>query len=545
MGRPVGTVKSWRFRGRQRLRDRLVRRGLAPSAVLGAIVAADAARTAAAQEIIRNATQFLSLWTTPGEVPASVQSLVKGVTKTMIIGKLRTTAAAFLAVVLLTAGLGAAAWGVADDARTGNENAANDEPRSARAPQLGVVPPRSNDTQATWSLALREAIDIGLDNADSVRVISRTGSQTRIAPIQGAIDPERFKSETMAHVRSIEQIYWNLCQAHVQLWSAEQAIKLGKEILKHEQSRRKVGNSSDEIIADAKQRLEQFNLDLITKNSDVITTERQLRNLLGLPPADNRRIIPVTAPNETRLEPDWEQARAIMLENQPDIRRQRSLVNQTQPDAPGDVLPRRRAYLEQVIRQTTHSLARFFLELDTNYKQFTTASRLRNAAKAELESQDAYYKEGRLTVDRMLDAVSQWASLVAAEAQYKSTYNTSIVAIEEAKDTLLDYLQIAIAPGPKPNTGAANLPDLAVARTSIEPAFISQPEHAGPVTLPPAPPRAALPVPAKEPGPIAGAEGKTISFRFTIGSGSKPVEIQGSFTIRRADSVPEGQPPRN
>ncbi len=42
------------------------------------------------------------------------------------------------------------------------------------------------------------------------------------------------------------------------------------------------------------QRLEQFNLDLVTKTSDVITTERQLRNLIGLPPADNRRIVPVT-----------------------------------------------------------------------------------------------------------------------------------------------------------------------------------------------------------------------------------------------------------
>ena len=36
MGCPVGTVKSWRFRGRRRLRDRLIRLGLAPSAVAGA-----------------------------------------------------------------------------------------------------------------------------------------------------------------------------------------------------------------------------------------------------------------------------------------------------------------------------------------------------------------------------------------------------------------------------------------------------------------------------------------------------------------------------
>ena len=64
----------------------------------------------------------------------------------------------------------------------------------------------------------------------------------------------------------------------------------------------------------------------MTKTSDVITTERQLRNLLGLPPADNRRIVPVTAPTEARLEPDWDASLAQMLAFQPDIVQQQLLV---------------------------------------------------------------------------------------------------------------------------------------------------------------------------------------------------------------------------
>ena len=40
------------------------------------------------------------------------------------------------------------------------------------------------------------------------------------------------------------------------------------------------------------------------------------------------------------------------------------------------ILLRQRAYLQQIVHQTTHSLARFFLEVDANYKQFKTASRL-------------------------------------------------------------------------------------------------------------------------------------------------------------------------
>ena len=108
--------------------------------------------------------------------------------------------------------------------------------------------------------------------------------------------------------------------------------------------------------------------------------------------------------------------------------------------------------MQQIVHpRRLHSLARFFLEIDANYKQFKTASRLRQAAALRLESQRAYYEEGRITIDRFLDAVSQYATAVATEAQYKTTYNISIVALEEAKGTLLAYDNIAVAEGPHPS----------------------------------------------------------------------------------------------
>jgi outer membrane protein TolC len=348
----------------------------------------------------------------------------------------------------------------------------------------------------------------------------------------------RFKAEIMAMTRSIEQQYWSLAQQHVQLWSAEKAVELAQGILDREQAELMVGKGTVADVAEAQQRLEQFNLDLVTRTSDVITTERQLRNILGLPPADNRRIIPVTPPTEARLEPDWDTSLAQMLSFQPDIVQQQLLVriaelqllvarNQLLPQLnlnllyqlnglgreldsaeasmtgaslkaldpviaakqraaglnanPGNynnfdqwqigftfqmplgmrsplanaknaqyILLRQRAYLQQIVHQTTHSLARFFLEIDANYKQFKTASRLRAAAAKRLEAQRAYYEEGRITIDRYLDAVSQYASAVASEAQYKTTYNISIVALEEAKGTLLAYNNVAVAEGPQP-----------------------------------------------------------------------------------------------
>lgn len=348
----------------------------------------------------------------------------------------------------------------------------------------------------------------------------------------------RFKAEVMAEVRSIEQQYWSLAQQHVQLWSSEKAVELAREILKREQAELAVGRGTIADVAEAEQRLEQFNLDLVTKTSDVITTERQLRNILGLPPADSRRIVPVTAPTEARMQPDWEASLAQMVTFQPDIVQQQLQTriaelqllvarNQLLPQLnlnalyqlnglgrdldqslavmtgagmkaidprisnlqraaglnspPGIfrdfnqwqigftfqmpigmraplanvrasqyVLLRQRAFLQQIVHQTTHSLARFFLEVDANYKQFKTASRLRAAAAQRLEAQRAFYEEGRIPIDRYLDAVSQYASAVANEAQFKTTYNISIVALEEAKGTLLAYDNIAVAEGPSP-----------------------------------------------------------------------------------------------
>lgn len=358
----------------------------------------------------------------------------------------------------------------------------------------------------------------------------------------------RFKAEVMAHVRSIEQQYWSLAQQHVQLWAAEKAVELAREIVNREQNELVVGKGTVADVAEAQQQLEQFNLDLVTRTSDVITTERQLRNILGLPPADNRRIIPVTPPAEERVQPDWDSSLAQMITFQPDIVQAQILTriselqllvarNQLLPQLSLNVLYqlnglgqqldsaeavmtgatikalepvvasrqraagliaepgfynnfrtwqvgfnfqmplgmrgplanarqfqylllRQRAYLQQIVHQTTHSLARFFLEVDANYKQFKTASRLRAAAAQRLEAQRAYYEEGRITIDRFLDGVRTYAQAVASEAQYKTTYNISIVALEEAKGTLLAYNNIAVAEGPSPRKAYVQAKDI-------------------------------------------------------------------------------------
>ncbi len=359
-----------------------------------------------------------------------------------------------------------------------------------------------------------------------------------VARLNSDVSVWRFKTEIMAMVRSIEQQYWALSQQQVQYWSRQQAVQLGEAILQREQAKLQVGSGSVPNVAEAEQQLRNFQIDYVQSTADLINVERQLRNILGLKPSDNRRIVPTTAPTEARLVPDWDTSFAQMIAFQPDIVQNQMLVriaelqllitrnqllpalnfdalyqfngfgqrldeaeavgtgasvraidpivSQMQQNAglnptPGTfknftnwqvgltfqmplgfrrelantrasqyTLLRQRAFLQQVVHQSTHSLQRFFLEVDANYKLLKYAGLAREAAEKRLAAQRSFFEAGTINIDRYLDAVNQWANAVAREAQFKTSYNTSIAALEESKGTLLAYNNIAVNEGPQP-----------------------------------------------------------------------------------------------
>jgi RNA polymerase sigma factor (sigma-70 family) len=536
MGCPVGTVKSWRSRGRERLRGRLTRLGLAPSAGLGAVLAADGARAAMpmlkAEETVRCAVRVLSQRTTVEEVSTSVRLLVNGVLKTMLLSKLRTTAATVCVLAFLAVGVAAVAQVGAQASRHIGDEAQFDRPQPAFAGASKRESSAPREPSDVWSLTLREAIRIGLGNAAGVRVMrpdlkGAPDARYMITPADAGADVQSFKANVMATVRSIEQQYWSLAQQHVELSSTENAAGLAEKVLNRALLELEAGRGNAAEVADARQRLEEFRLRLVTKTSDVITTERQLRNLLSLPPADNRMIVPVTAPTEVFVEPDWEASKAVMLEKHPEVLRAKAAVKRAEVARDGVAeVEQQKAALEQIVHQLTHSLARFFLEIEANYKQFKNASLLRAAAAQRLEAQETSYEEGRITMDRYLDALTQYTSASAQESQFKTSYNVSIIALEEAKGTLLEYDNIAVV---FDSTTPATAP-LSTREIGPKPTPIEVPARADTIVS------RARSV-EKDKDPSANLSGRTFSFQVTVGSGSKPVEIRGSFTITPVRSL--------
>ncbi|WP_422928103.1 sigma-70 family RNA polymerase sigma factor [Singulisphaera sp. PoT] len=134
---PVGTIKSRLARGRERLRGRLTRRGLAPSTVL--VVATLTSETASAipltlmGQTIRVAAQRAAGRAAAGCVSAEVARLTEGVIRSMTVAKWKAASAAILAVAGVV-GVGSRALLSRPAPAAGQAAAESTRPRAKDAP---------------------------------------------------------------------------------------------------------------------------------------------------------------------------------------------------------------------------------------------------------------------------------------------------------------------------------------------------------------------------------------------------------------------------
>ena len=150
------------------------------------------------------------------------------------------------------------------------------------------------------------------------------GPRANLAPIVIAkVDTERsffdLKDSVQELVRGVTEAYWNLVFAQTDVWARERQVEQGQEALDVARARLDSGRGDARDIAQARTALAGFRANLVASQGNLLNFEAVLRNLMGLPPNDLRRLVPNSPMSANRLEAEWDSLLALAGEYRPDL----------------------------------------------------------------------------------------------------------------------------------------------------------------------------------------------------------------------------------
>jgi outer membrane protein TolC len=337
-------------------------------------------------------------------------------------------------------------------------------------------------------------------------LLQGAGAAVNLAPILiSRIDTERsffqLKDSVQELLRGTIEAYWQLSFAQVDVWAREQQVAQGREAFDREAARRQIGSANEADVAQARVSYETFRANLIAAEANRLAREAALRNIMGISPADNRRLVPATPPSTRRLPTDWGQLLGLAEEYRPDLIElklvleadEQQLViarNNAQPRLDGValyrwnglegrtptglqlndngqftdwelgvnfsvplglrreravvrqtelVLARDRANLDQALHAAAHTLAASYRDLDQFYEQYRAFARVREAAWINVDNQLArHLRQQPVILLNVLQAITDWGNAVSNENQALVLYNTELANLERETGTILE-----------------------------------------------------------------------------------------------------------
>ncbi len=367
---------------------------------------------------------------------------------------------------------------------------------------VNSAPTRFQPGQFPLNPQNRSALELRLDQP----LLQGAGFRVNQVPIVVArIDTERsyfqFKDTVQEQVRSVIDGYWLLVATRVDVWARDQQVKQAEEALRLAEARLRSGLGSAADTAQARSALANFRASRIASRSNLINREAAFRNVLGLPPYDDRQLVPMTPPTTERLQPDWLSLLQLAERHRPDLielklvlEADEQLVLQSANQAQsrldavalyrwnglegempngsdlrsGDgqfadwtlgvnfsvpvglrqgraalrrqelILSRDRAQLDQGLHNAVHAVAAALRNLDQFYEQYLAFREAREAALQNLQIQRAQYELGLVIFLNFLQALSDWGNAVSAEAQALAQYNSALAALERQTGTILE-----------------------------------------------------------------------------------------------------------
>jgi outer membrane protein TolC len=312
----------------------------------------------------------------------------------------------------------------------------------------------------------------------------------------------QYKDSVQSMVLGVIEAYWNLVLARTEAAVLERQLDLSEETFKREDARLRTGIGDRGTEAQARVLYKQFQVSLIAAKANVLTQEGALRNILGIPPSDDRRIVPTSPPTGQRLVPNWDAIVRLAEQRRPDIVQLKLIVEadrervlqaentalprldavanyqwnglsgtmpngehlSTGPGQFGDwsigvnfsvplglrqeragvrqqklLITRDQANVEQSIHAAVHQLATTVRDLDSAYEQNLVDKQIVAATSDNLRFQDAQVKTQRKVA--FLDyrqALLDWGNAVSSQAQQLIAYNVALATLERETGTILE-----------------------------------------------------------------------------------------------------------
>jgi outer membrane protein TolC len=114
------------------------------------------------------------------------------------------------------------------------------------------------------------------------------------------------------------------------------------------------------------------------------------------------------------------------------------------------LLARDKALLEEFELDISHGLTKSVRNLDANFQLAQTNANRWKASQEEVETTDALYRGGKITLDVVLEAQRRRALAQAAFWSAITEYNKSIADLHTRKGSILEYNGICFEEGPWP-----------------------------------------------------------------------------------------------
>jgi len=332
------------------------------------------------------------------------------------------------------------------------------------------------------------------------------GRAVNLAPVVLArIETERsyfqLKDSVQELIRGVVEAYWALVFARTDAWAKEQQVEQATEAYNRAKAEFDVGRVHGAEVAQTQVALAQFRAALIAAQSNVISREAILRNLMGLPPAGPTQYVPVTPPNDQRYTFDWESLIGLAGQYRPDViefklildaDEQRLLLarnealprvdglalyrwNGLEGETPVDthrstdfgeytdwtlgvnfsvplglraeraklrrrelLIARDRANLQQAVHQATHLIAEDLRDAAQAFEEYVAYKEMRTAALRNLDQQLAEYRVGRVIFLNVLQAITDWGDSVSFEARALARYNVELANLERNTGTIME-----------------------------------------------------------------------------------------------------------